>query len=254
MYNMAKNSANEIPEKNFLRDYDASHYARPNITVDVAIFTVQDGALKVLIVKRSAHPCKGDWALPGGFIDICLDADLNDAALRKLREKTGVASPYLEQFATFGNDKRDPRGWSVTTVYFALLPNAGLAASSEKGFEQSKWATVGQGGTINDRLAFDHAEILAGCVARLRNKVLYTSLPLYLMPETFTLGELQKVHELILGTDLEHKSFRRRILGAELLEETDLFRHEAKRPARLYRLKTGAPHIFNRIIEGTRRA
>lgn len=249
---MAKKGVREISEKEFLRTYDAGRYKRPNATVDVAIFAVRDGGLHVLTVKRSEHPFKGWWALAGGFVDVDRDRDLRDAAFRKLREKTGVESPYLEQYATFGGRDRDPRGWSITTVYFSLLPGAAIAAGSCAGAEEAKWARLDVNGGVGEPLAFDHAEILAGCVRRLRDKALYTSLPLYLMLDKFSLGELQKVYELILGSKLEHKSFRRRMLGAGLLEETDEFRHEAKRPARLYRAKDGAPHYFTRNIEGAR--
>ena len=237
-------------EKEFLRKYDPTIYDRPNTTVDVVIFTVLDQKLQALLVKRDAPPFKGRWALAGGFIDLDKDRDLEAAARRKLREKTGVKTPYLEQLGAVGGPKRDPRGWSVSVVYFALLPNEGLTLSPGQGAVEVKWAPVA-GGKAADKLAFDHADILAAAMERLKNKVLYTSLPVHLMPPSFTLGELQKVYELILGAKLEHKSFRRRILGADLLEETDEFRHEAKRPARLYRLRDNpGTHFFVRNLEG----
>jgi len=237
-------------EEDFLRDYDPTVFERPSTSVDTAIFTVLDDHLHVLTAKRAEHPFKDRWSLVGGFIDLQKDSDLESTAKRKLEEKTGVKTPYLEQFGTIGNKKRDPRGWSVTTVYFALIPCHEVQLRAGKGAIDIKWSKV-TGGKVKDKLAFDHADILVKCTERLRSKVLYTSLPVYLMPKDFTLGELQKVYEIILEKKVDHKSFRRRILSADILEETAEMRHDGKRPAHLYRLKKSHhPHIFVRNIEG----
>ncbi len=237
-------------EKDFLRHYDPSVFASPITSVDTVIFTVIEGYLHVLTVKREEHPFKDCWALVGGFIDIHKDIDLEATAKRKLEEKTGVQTPYLEQFGTIGNKTRDPRGWSVTTVYFALIPNHTIELRPGKGAVDIKWSKVHEG-NITEKLAFDHSELLFQCAERLRSKVLYTSLPIHLMPDDFTLGELQKVYEMILGKKIDHKSFRRRILSADILTETGKMRHEGKRPAHLYRLKDNSnTHFFVRNIEG----
>jgi len=239
-------------EEDFLHDYDLSVFERPSTSVDTAIFTVLDNHLHVLTVKRAEYPFKDLWSLVGGFIDLQKDTDLESTAKRKLEEKTGVKTPYLEQFGTIGNKKRDPRGWSVTTVYFALIPCHEVQLRSGKGVTDIKWSKV-VAGRVKDKLAFDHAEILAKCTERLRGKVLYTSLPVHLMPTDFTLGELQKVYEIILDKKVDHKSFRRRILSADILEETDKMRHDGRRPAHLYRLKKRhRTHFFVRNIEGAR--
>lgn len=239
-------------EAEFLEDYDPKIFDRPSVSVDTVIFTVFDGALQVLLVERANYPCKGQWALVGGFIDLKNDRTLEDTAKRKLMEKTGVKTPYLEQCFTLGNYNRDPRGWSVTTVYFALLSHETIKLTQHKGQEKTKWSPIiGEG--IEDSLAFDHNEILSGAIARLRNKVLYTSLPAYLMPEKFTLKDLQQVYEIILDQNLETKSFRRRIGRADILEETSETRQDAKRPAKLYRLKDDIDtFFFLRTIEGAR--
>jgi len=243
-------SEHHMYEEDFLRGYDPRVFERPNISVDTVIFTVLDGDLHILVVKRADHPFKDYWSLVGGFIDLQKDDNLEATARRKLEEKTGVKTPYLEQFETIGNKKRDPRGWSVTTVYFALIPNRDIQLQSGKGSVDTKWSRV-KGGKVNDKLAFDHAEILARCTQRLRSKVLYTSLPVHLMPKDFTLGELQKVYEIIFGKKLDHKSFRRRIISADILEETGELRYEGKRPAHLYRNKEShQTHFFVRNIEG----
>jgi len=235
-------------EADFLDHYDPTIFDRPSTSVDTVIFTVFDGQLQVLIVKRTNYPFKNQWALVGVFIDLENDETLEDTAKRKLEEKTGVKTPYLEQCFTIGNKQRDPRGWSVTTVYFALLPHNKIQLM--KGANEIKWSPI-MNNQVQELLAFDHTEILRQAIERLRNKVLYTSLPAYLMAEKFTLGDLQKVYEIILHRPLETKSFRRRIAKADILEETTEMRQDAKRPAKLYRLKKDInTYFFLRTIEG----
>jgi len=243
-------SQHDQTEEAFLKDYDASIFKKPSASIDTVIFTVINNELHVLTVKRAEHPFINLWSLVGGYIDIDRDTDLELTAKRKLEEKTGVKTLYLEQFCTIGNSKRDPRGWSITTVYFALIPSDNVTLHADKGALDIKWSKI-TGGKVKDKLAFDHAEILAKCIERLRSKVLYTSLPIYLMPKNFTLGELQKVYEIILDKKIDHKSFRRRMLSADILEEAGQMRYEGKRPAQLYHLKKSKPaYFFKRNIEG----
>jgi len=243
----------EVTEQEFLREYDASKYKRPSASIDCAIYTVIEQQLQVLLVERAEHPFKGSWSLVGGYIDPAVDQDLLGAAKRKLREKTGVTTPYLEQCITVGSKERDPRGWSVTTVYYALLSADLVQLKAGAGAQSTKWAPVHEG-RVADKLAFDHAALLAMCTERLRGKVLYTSLPLHLMPSEFTLSELQSCYETILGRALESKSFRRRILSADILEDTGKENTDTKRPARIYRrLKSAGTHYFVRNIEGPHR-
>lgn len=238
-------------EADFLKLYDPDAFDRPNASVDTAIFTVIGDTLHVLLVKRKHHPYQGKWSLVGGFIDLNADASLEDTAKRKLHEKTGVKTPYLEQWGTIGNKTRDPRYWSITTVYFALIPEKGVQLRAGEGATDIKWAKVSKDGRVKDDLAFDHAHILKECHTRLRQKVLYTSLPLFLMEKTFTLVELQKIYETLIGDNVETKSFRRRILSANLVKETGEMRESGRRPAKLYELvKRKEPHFFLRNIEG----
>lgn len=237
-------------ESKFLENYDAAAYDRPSATVDTVIFTVIDDALHVLLVKRNEHPFKDKWSLVGGFIDLQLDKDLEATAKRKLEEKTSVKTPYLEQYATIGNAERDPRGWFITTVYFALIPSEKITLQAGTGASEVKWAKV-TNGQIEEDLAFDHNALLNGCFERLRSKVLYTSLPVYLMPSEFTLGELQKTYEVVLGMQVERKSFRRRILSTDIIEETGKMKQTGRRPAALFSLKKELKtHFFVRNIEG----
>ena len=222
------------------------NFARPLATVDLTIFSIQDERLQVLLVKRPAtrnEPFADHWALPGGFIDVETDADLEACAVRKLKEKTGVATPYLEQVGSWGNAERDPRGWSTTTVYFALIAADHALLLPGGNAADVKWAAV-EGNRVRDKLAFDHAELLRAAVNRLRSKVEYTSLPAFLMPNEFTLTELQRVYEITLDRALEKKAFRTRVLAADLLEEVPRRREGANRPAQLFKLKNRKRTVF----------
>lgn len=192
---------------------------RPLVTVDVVVFTLIDEAINVLLVQRPRHgsePFPGHWALPGGFVDVLLDDDLRACALRKLRDKTAVESPYLEQLGSWGGRLRDPRGWSVTQVYFALLPWASLQPRKGANAADVRWFPVDAAGVtqVDDGLAFDHGPILAAAVERLRSKVEYTSLPAFLLTEPFTLPQLQRVYETVLGRAVDKSAFRTRALAA----------------------------------------
>lgn len=221
-------------------------FERPLVTVDLVIFTVRDDRLCVLLVKRPdapGEPCPHLWALPGGFIDVERDADLEACARRKLKEKTGVASPYLEQLGSFGSRRRDPRGWSTTHVYFCLMPADGVTLAKGANAADVAWVPVQDSGVAR-RLAFDHAEILAAALERLRGKVEYTSLPAFLLPEEFTLTELQRVYEIVLGRPVEKKAFRTRVLATDLLTEVPRVRTGPNRPAQLYRLRDREAPVF----------
>lgn len=231
-------------------------FPRPLTTVDVVIFAIRSDALQVLLVQRpttESEPFPGAWALPGGFVDVAGDRDLEACAARKLKAKTGVVSPYLEQLGSWGSATRDPRGWSATHAYFALLPEQ-VAARGQAA--DSQWFAV-EGEKVRLRpafpkLAFDHGEILQAAVRRLRSKVEYTSLPAYLMPPEFTLPELQRTYEIVLDRPLEKSAFRTRMLAADLIEPVAKMRKGPNRPAQLYRLKKArAPVFFARTFNPT---
>ena len=239
-------------EREFLKNCNIRDYDIPLVSVDIAIFSVIDGKLNALTVKRAQHPRKGKWALPGGFIDLSVDKTIDDAAHRKLAEKTGVTKAHLEQVISVGNNTRDPRGWSVTIAYMALVSVDVVALRKDDSTEEVAWTPVDQLKKNND-LAFDHNKILESCHKRLKDKVRYTSLPVNLLPPDFTLTELQRIFEVILDKSVEKKSFRRRILDAQILEETGNFRGGSTRPAKLYRAADkNTNHFFTRNMEGTR--
>jgi len=217
--------------------------------LDVAFSASIEDALHLLLVRRpqvAGDPYPGQWALPGGFVDVTHDRDLEGCALRKLKEKTGVAAPYLEQLGSWGNATRDPRSWAATHVYFALLPADHLELVPGGYAQDTRWVKI-EAIRVRETLAFDHAEILKAAIIRLRNKVEYTSLPAFLMPVEFTLTELQRMYEILLARKLEKKAFRTRFLSAKLIDPLPRMKSGANRPAQLYRLKPRRPiHLFSR--------
>lgn len=212
------------------------------VTVDVVIFTLLEGELKVLLIKRRHSPYEGMWAIPGGFVR--RGESLEEAARRELDEETGARDVYLEQLYTFGDQKRDPRGRVVTVAYFALVgaDRLQLRAGSEEATELRWWLAYDL-----PEMAFDHARIVRYAIQRLRYKLEYSAVGFQLLPETFTLTELQTAYETILREKLDKRNFRRKVLAADILEETEQFRSGDHRPARLYRFKPDA------VIEGVAR-
>ncbi|MBC3916994.1 NUDIX hydrolase [Undibacterium sp. CY18W] len=242
-------SKKDSEEQEFLRQYNIHDYDIPLTSVDLVIFTIRDNLLQVLLVKRGDHPYKGKWALPGGFIDVQRDTNLDATALRKLREKTGVEAPYLEQLQGFGSKDRDPRGWSSTFVYFALISSETVELRHGAGADEAVWYPL-EGQNAQKpvvKLAFDHSAILELALQRLRSKVEYTSLPAYLLPAEFTLSELQQVYEIILGRPLDKSSFRKRIKEGDFLDELPgRQRLGSNRPAQLFAVRAGlASASFN---------
>ncbi|HXQ73126.1 MAG TPA: NUDIX domain-containing protein [Pyrinomonadaceae bacterium] len=202
------------------------------VTVDVVIFTIQQGVLKVLLVKRRIDPFIGQFAIPGGFV--LEDEDLEEAAARELREETGVSDVYLEQLYSFGEPDRDPRGRVVTVAYFALISaDRKLRAGSDAA--EAAWFPMDD----LPPLAFDHATILNYALERLRNKLEYTTVGFQLLPEKFTLTELQEVYAAILGKTLDKRNFRRKMSVLRILKPLPEYRRGGQRPAQLYRFVAG---------------
>ena len=239
-------------EAEFLASYDPKKFDAPLATVDVTIFTVINGCLNVLLVRRQEFPHQGEWSLPGGFIDLVGDNDLDATAMRKLKDKTGVDAPYLEQVGTVGGKVRDPRGWSLTVLYFALMPAERVSLRAGSGASEVAWRPV-KDGKVEEALAFDHAELLKKAFERLQNKARYTMLPGYVLPEEFTLTELINIYRVLLEEDIDNPMMRRRLLRTNLLEETGDFRGGDTRPAKLYRFaREASQHVFERNLEGGR--
>jgi 8-oxo-dGTP diphosphatase len=198
------------------------------VAVDIVIFTIQGGVLKVLLVKRRIPPFKGQFAIPGGFV---LDnEDLDQAALRELQEETGVHDVYLEQLYSFGDPKRDPRARVISVGYFALI-SADRPLSAGSDAEEANWYPIAELPT----LAFDHAAILEYAMKRLRNKLEYTTVGFQLLPEKFTLTDLQIVYETILDKKLDKRNFRRKMAQLKILKPLKEYHHGGQRPAQLFR-------------------
>ncbi|HUV89665.1 MAG TPA: NUDIX domain-containing protein [Anaerolineae bacterium] len=206
-------------------------YPRPSVTADVIIFTLRGNDLQVLLIRRKYSPFEGMWAIPGGFVGI--SESLEEAARRELEEEAGVRDVYLEQLYTFGDPGRDPRGRVITVAYFALVPAAVISPRAGDDAAEARWWSV----VHLPPLAFDHVGILAYALKRLRYKLEYTAVGFELLPEVFTLSELQAAYEIILGEKLDKRNFRRKILRAEVIEETGQTRTGEGRPARLYRFR-----------------
>lgn len=199
------------------------------LTVDVVVFTIQQGQLAVLLIRRAIPPFEGAWALPGGFV--LSPEGVEDAARRELEEETGVRDVYLEQLYTFGEPGRDPRGRVVTVAYYALIsPDRTIAGGSDAA-EARWWPMDGL-----PPLAFDHGAILEYALERLRNKLEYTTVGFQLLPPEFTLTELQQVYEAILGRPLDKRNFRRKIELLGILTPLKQQRRSGpSRPAQLFR-------------------
>jgi len=204
------------------------------VTADVVIFNLAEQDLKVLLICRAHPPFKGQWAIPGGFVEA--NESIDDAARRELEEETGVRDVYLEQLYTFGNPQRDPRGRVITVAYFALMSGEVPTRAGDDA-AAAAWHSV----YALPPLAFDHADILKYALQRLRYKLEYTSVGFELLPNEFTLTELQNAYEIVLGEELDKRNFRRRILEAGVLAETHRFRADGQgRPAQLYRYRQDA--------------
>jgi 8-oxo-dGTP diphosphatase len=200
------------------------------VTVDTVAFSVQQGVLEVLLVKRKFEPFKAFWALPGGFLDEH-DESLDDAAARELLEETNVGNVYLEQLYSFGNKGRDPRGRTVTITYLGLLRQEEfeLRASSES--SGVAWWPVNE----LPPLAFDHGEVVSYAHKRLRYKMEYSPAAFNLIAEKFTLRDLQLVYEAVLGRAVDNRNFRKKFLNTGVLQElAETTQETSFRPARLY--------------------
>ena len=209
-------------------------YPRPSVTADVIIFTLRQDDLQVLLVRRKLPPFQGMWAIPGGFVNI--DEPLEEAALRELEEETGLRDVYLEQLYTFGDPGRDPRGRVITVAYLSLVPAATVRPRAGDDAAEARWWSV----TDLPLLAFDHAGILTYALERLRYKLEYSAVGFELLPQRFTLTDLQSAYETVLGEALDKRNFRRKILDADIIEETGDYRTGEGRPARFYRFRDDA--------------
>src|SRR5262245_47505621 len=247
-------------EAEFLASYDPASYPRVAVTADVVLLTVRSGQLAVLLVQRKGHPYRGDWALPGGFVEP--DEDLDVAARRELAEETGVLVAagddpvelgHLEQLRTYGTPGRDPRMRVVSIAYvgFAAHDVPAIAGSDAAGVRFWAIDDLAIPGVSSDGgvpLAFDHASIVADGVRRARAKLEYTTLATAFLDEPFTLGELRRVYEAVWGEQLHEGNFRRKVLSTSgFVESTGETAPTDGRPAALYR-RGGATQLHPPLL------
>ena len=213
-----------------------------HITVDVVIFTVHEGRLQVVLIKRTNEPFTGQWALPGGYLQ---EGERSaQSAERILATKAGVEGVYLEQLYTFDTPERDHRGRTVSISYFALVPVTKLAFSGAD-VQQPTLHPVDQ----LPPLAFDHADIVRYAVSRLQAKLEYTNAIMSLLPAAFSLSELQQAYETVLARPLDKRNFQKKFLSLGLIEPTEELRTGGKhRPARLYRFVDDQPTALKKFF------
>ncbi|MDE7366085.1 MAG: NUDIX hydrolase [Lachnospiraceae bacterium] len=264
-----------LTEQEFLKQYKPAEYERPSVTVDMLVFAVNEAldALRLLLIRRKNHPFIHCWALPGGFVEI--NESLEEAARRELQEETGLQDIYMEQLYTFGEPGRDPRTRIISTAYLALIQENAVDVRAGDDAAEACWFTVreqdgkvelhGDNGEIlyfyvtrtplfiggvstveetaykqeNSGIAFDHEKVIQMGISRLRNKAEYTNILFGLMPEEFTLPELQKLYETVLGKQLYKSNFRKKI--SSFVESTGAKKNQegTKRSPELYRFRKG---------------
>ncbi len=222
----------------------AKPYQPPVVTVDAIIFKVIDGALNVLVVKRTDNPFKGHWALPGGYS--AAGQTTVEALTEKIKTKTGIDLDtdikYMEQLYTFDSVSRDPRGHAVSVSYVAC----GIDGEPSDTIDTARYVPVDR----LPELAYDHEQIIAYARERIASKLLYTNVGFSLLSEKFTLTQLQTVYEAVMGRTLDKRNFRKKFLGLNLVHETgDMWREGAHRPAALYAFNNQTLEILSRSFD-----
>lgn len=204
-------------------------YPRPSVTVDAVVFGFDDQDLKVLLIQRAGEPFAGCWALPGGFVD--MDESLETAVRRELQEETGLSQVFLEQLYTFGEPQRDPRGRVISVAYYALVKLADHTVQAATDASNAAWFPVAE----LPKLAFDHEQIVEKARRRLQGKVRYQPIGFELLPQKFTLSQLQHLYEIVLERTLDKRNFRKKILSMDLLTDSgEIEQDVSHRAARLF--------------------
>jgi len=227
--NLMSEEATSQPHLTREDEIDASRCAI--VAVDTVIFTIKNNELCVLLIKVNHGYFKDSWAIPGGIVDI--NETLYDTAKNRLEEKTGLKDVYLEQLYSFGDLGRDPRRRIVSVSYFALVNGEKAELNKTERYAAIEWIPIHKIG----KLAYDHNAIINYAILRLQYKMEYTNVVYGLMPEKFTLSELQKVYEIILERQLDKRNFRRKILSIDLIKEAGNEIGVAHRPSKLYSFK-----------------
>ena len=203
-------------------------YPHPAVTTDCVIFGFNGERLQVLLIERGIEPYKGKWALPGGFLK--MDESAEECARRELKEETGLECAYMEQFHTFSSPERDPRERVVTIGYFALIRQQEVKGGDDAA--AAKWFPLDE----TPALAFDHDFILRKATQRLREQLHFQPIGFELLPEKFTLKELQSLYEAILGIHFDRRNFAKKMFHLEILTDIEeTVWPTPKREAKLYK-------------------
>lgn len=237
-------------EKTFLARYRPADFPRPSVTVDIVVLTIVDAELRVLLVRRKEHPFQGRWALPGGFVRVGErpsdpGEDLDGAAVRELREETGLdaksasSGVFLEQLYTFGDKDRDPRMRVISVAYYALVrPDLVAVVRGGGDAADPTWHSVSSLTKGKEKLAFDHDRIIATALERISGKIEYSNLGFSLVPATFTIPELRSVFEIVTSKPQDPGNFRRRftrLVEGGFIEQAPGKRITTSKPATVYR-------------------
>lgn len=213
--------------------HDIEKYKHMAVAVDILIFTVSDNKVEILLEKRANGPFEGALALPGVFVNV--DEELDDAVKRCLRQEIGMENMYTEQLYTWGGINRDPRSRVLSVSYIALINKSSYIPKAGERVREVCWREVSGEAleAMRSIIAYDHADMISYALQRLRGKLEYTSIVFHMMEEEFTLPDLQRVYEIILGKPLYKANFRKKIM--EFVEETGNMRNDGHRPSKLYR-------------------
>jgi 8-oxo-dGTP diphosphatase len=221
-------------------------FFNPGVTVDVVIFTIVKEKIKTLLIKRENEPFKNFPALPGGFVRKG-ETTIN-AARRVLKDKAGVSNVYVEQLYTFDSLNRDPRGQILSVSYFALVPFENIRVDVESATEHPEFTYV----KSLPELAFDHKDIVAYATKRLEDKIKYTNIIYSLLPKYFTLSQLQKTYETILGNKMDKRNFRKKFHELKLVKPSKKkLTGTRQRPAVLYYFSDKKPKELEKFFVGS---
>ncbi|KKQ34040.1 MAG: NUDIX hydrolase [Candidatus Nomurabacteria bacterium GW2011_GWB1_37_5] len=220
-----------------------SKFLNPTITVDIVIFTIEEGNLKILLINRDNEPFKGAWALPGGFLHE--GETSKKAAQRILKEKAGVSAVYIEQLYTFDKPSRDPRGPVFSVSYFALVPPEEIKIKETGTTQHPKLYSIEE----LPKLGFDHNEIIQYAIKRIQAKLEYTNAAYSLLPKFFTFSQLQKTYEAIFDKKFDKRNFQKKFLQIGLIKKVAKKSTGGKqRPAQLYSFVSTDPNELKKFF------
>ena len=214
-------------------------YPHPAVTTDCVIFGFDGSELQVLLIERGIEPFKGKWAFPGGFLN--MDETAGEGAMRELKEETGLETAYIEQFNTYSEPGRDPRERVITIAHYALVRIQEVKGGDDAA--KAQWFPIDE----VPQLAFDHDKILRDAMRKLRERIHFEPIGFELLPEKFTMRELQILYESILGVKFDRRNFAKKMMHYELLNQLDeTVRPTAKRDALLYSFNKDNYELFKK--------